>query len=303
MGRHIRIETDDLAILSRVAKVLGRSEAAPTGFPRFLWRIVAESREDSNAEWPAMTAFCHGSLRYLSMGQYGFLAADLNAREAVCVLPEILCEDDIGFPTLCLARMLHLSAPALGLTAVSAACVTKGQNGLLLFGPADSGKTTASYLGRKLGLEFYSDQATFLDFDAGAVRAWGDFWPVAFRPETAKYLPEIEPLARPFSYRGRTFLCVDKTSLCTTAPVCVTPAACIFLERKAAKLPRLIPLNPADLSRQVFTESGSFEDRDAITKLLEGVPAYRLLYDDDPGIAAHFFRSVLDAHRLMEQRV
>jgi hypothetical protein len=36
--------------------------------------------------------------------------------------------------------------------------------------------------------------------------------------------------------------------------------------------------------------------------MLEHVPAYRLLYDDDPRIAAHFFRSVLDAHQLMEQR-
>jgi len=32
------------------------------------------------------------------------------------------------------------------------------------------------------------------------------------------------------------------------------------------------------------------------------VPAYRLLYDDDPSIAARLFRSVLDAHQLLEQR-
>jgi hypothetical protein len=63
-----------------------------------------------------MTAFCKGSLRYINLGQFSFIAADLEAREAVGVLPESLCEDEIGFSTVFLASLLHLSAPALGLT-------------------------------------------------------------------------------------------------------------------------------------------------------------------------------------------
>jgi hypothetical protein len=231
------------------------------------------------------------------------VAADLEPREAVGVLPEGLVEDRIGFATVFLASLLHLSAPALGLTPISAACVSKERNGLLLFGPPDSGKTTASYCGRKLGLEFHSDQATFLEVESGAVYAWGEFWPAAFRPETAKFLPELSSMGRSFTYRDRTFLCVDKSLLAGENRGRVIPAACIFLERRAASPPRLVPLPHWKLSKQVFTDAGSEEDHAAVLALLGRLPAYRLLYDEDPSIAARFFRSVLDAHQLMEQRV
>jgi len=303
MGRHIRIETDSSVIFQRVVEAFGTTEQNPSGHPQFLWRIGCEPREGSGLSWPSLTAFCHDSLRYIALGQFGFAAADLRAREAVGVLPDALCGDDIGFSTVFLASLLHLSAPALGLTPLSAACVARGHNGLLLFGPPNSGKTTSSYWGKKLGLQFHADQATFLEFDAGGVHAWGDFWPAAFRPETMRFLPEISELVRPFHYGGRTFLCMDKTSLSGAPRGRVTPAACIFLERQAASSPRLIPLPHWELPRQVFTEAGSREDRTAILALLGRVPAYRLLYDDDPSIAARFFRSVLDAHELMEQRV
>jgi len=302
MGRHLRIETDSPVISRRIAEVLSSVEPAQNGHPQFVWRIACEPREASSRMWPSMTAFCHGSLRYISLGQYSFIAADLGAREAIGVLPEALCEDNIGFSSVFLSSLLHLTAPALGLMPVSAACVARAQNGLLLFGPPSSGKTTAAYCGKKLGLEFHSDQVSFLELDAGAVHAWGDFWPAAFRPETTKFFPEITTLARPFQYRDRNFLCVDKGALSGSHRGRVTPVACIFLERKAASAPRFIPLPARELPGQVFTDGGSREDRSAILALLGRVPAYRLLYDDDPSIAALFLRSVLDAHELMEQR-
>ena len=302
MGRHLRVETDSPVISRRIAEAFSSVEPAQNGHPQFVWRIACEPREASSRMWPSMTAFCHDSLRYISLGQYSFIAADLRAREAIGVLPEALCEDNIGFSTVFLSSLLHLTAPALGLMPVSAACVARAQNGLLLFGPPNSGKTTAAYCGKKLGLEFHSDQVSFLELHAGAVHAWGDFWPAAFRPETTRFFPEISTLARPFQYRDRDFLCVDKESLSGAHRGRVTPVACIFLERKAASAPRFIPLPQRELPGQVFTDAGSREDRSAILALLGRVPAYRLLYDDDPSIAALFFRSVLDAHELMEQR-
>jgi hypothetical protein len=302
MGRHLRIETDSELVIRRVTEAFGPSEQAMATRPRFLWRIVSEPREICGRTWPAITAFAHGTLRYIAFGPAGFAAADLEAREAVAVLPSSLCEDEIGFSTIVLAGLLHLSAPALRLTPLSAACVARGRNGLLLFGSSNSGKTTATYWAKKLGLEFHSDQATFLEFEAGSLQAWGDFWPAAFRPETAQYVPEISTLGRPFQYCDRTFLCIDREALSGTGRGKVTPAACIFLERRAASPPRLIPLSHWEFQEQIFASDGSKEDQRLIFGLLGRVPAYRLLYDDDPSIAARFFRSVLDAHELMEHR-
>jgi hypothetical protein len=302
MGRHLRIETDSTVVLKRIVETFNPAQVIPKGPPQFVWRIASESRE-SRASWPCLTAFCQGSLRYINLGQFSFAAADLQSREAVGVLPESLCEDEIGFSTVFLASLLHLSAPALGLTPISAACVSRGRSGLLLFGPPRSGKTTTGYCGKKLGLEFHSDQATFLELDGSALYAWGEFWPAAFRPETVKYLPELPTLSRSFTYMDRTFLCVDKTTLSGAHRGRVAPVACIFLERQASASPRLVRLPHQEILQQIFTDAGSEDDRSAILTLLGRTPAYRLLYDEDPSIAAHFFRSVLDAHELMEQRL
>jgi hypothetical protein len=303
MGRHLRIETDSPVVMKRILETFNTAVMVPKGSPQFLWRIACEARQEHCSSWPALTAFCKGPLRYINLGQFSFVAADLEAREAVGVLPENLCEDEIGFSTVFLASLLHLTAPALGLTPISAACVSRNGNGLLLFGPPNSGKTTASYWGKKLGLEFHADQAAFLELDGGSVYAWGEFWPAAFRPETIRFLPELEGLSRSFQYRDRTLLCVDKSALSGANRGRVTPAACIFLERQASSPPRLIPLSHWEIPKQTFTDAGSDEDRNAILALLGKVPAYRLLYGDDPSIAARFFRSVLQAHQLMEQRI
>ena len=244
MGRHVRVETDSPVISLRIAEALGSVEPAQNGHPQFVWRIACESREGSSRMWPSLSGFCDGSLRYISLGQYGFIAADLRAREAIGVLPEALCEDDIGFSTVFLSSLLHLTAPALGLTPVSAACVAKAQNGLLLFGPPNSGKTTAAYCGKKLGLEFHpirrafwsSMQERFMPGETSGPRRSARRQRNSFRKSRS--------LARPFQYRDRDFLCVDKASLSGAHRGRITPAACIFLERKACLFSEAYPFVP-----------------------------------------------------------
>src|SRR5439155_18092630 len=105
------------------------------------------------------------TMRYINVGQRSFVGVDLRAREAVGILPESFARDEAGFSSVSLASLLYLTALALGLTPISAACVAKGKKGLLVFGPPNSGKTTSSYCARKLGLEFHADQAAFLELD------------------------------------------------------------------------------------------------------------------------------------------
>jgi hypothetical protein len=310
MGKHIRIETDSPTVLKNLADAFSLLEPSASGSAEFLWRIVCEQREETVNLWPPMTAFCDHSLRYISLGQRSFIAVDLQAREAVGILPESLAADPIGFLSVFLSSLMYLTSPALGLTPISAACVARGDKGLLLFGPPNSGKTTSSYWARKhLGLEFHADQAVFLELDSGKIRAWGEFWPAAFRPETAAYLPELSALARTFHYRDRSFLCIDKCASFKGDAGSVIPAACIFLERSSQATPRLIPIPDKestkrfDLTAPFKDDAGSRESRDTVFRLLQRLPSYRLLYGDDPYMAATLFNSVLSPHKLAEDRV
>jgi hypothetical protein len=301
MGRPIRIETDSLLILERTAQAFSRFGTPAGGMqPRYLWRIVSESAAEVDDRWPPLTGFSDHTVRYINVGRRSFIAVDLAGREAVGILPESFIKDDVGFSSVFLASMFYLTAPALQLIAVSASCVAQGNQGLLLFGPPNSGKTTSSYAARGLGMGFHADQSVFLEMVSGEIRAWGDFWPAAFRPETSRFLPELAALSRRFSYRDRSFLCLEKEQSSSACPDTVVPVASIFLKRTRT-VPQLVPLSRYELCRRFgFTtpfkeDAGSQDERIQVFDILSRLPAYRLSCGN-PAVAAGFLKSVLNTH-------
>ncbi|HEV2245403.1 MAG TPA: hypothetical protein VGW37_02010, partial [Terriglobia bacterium] len=306
MGRHIRLETDNSIVLKHAGRVLNCHEGSTDKPARFLWKIIVEPGDIVAASWPAMTAFSENDLRYINLGQQGFIAVDLRSRQAVGVIPERLASDETGFSSIFLARMLHLTAPALGLVPISAACIGIEGGGLLLFGGPGSGKTTATYRSTKLGLEFHADQSVFLEVNSERLQAWGQFWPAAFRPDAAQLFPELLPHAQYFDYCGETFLCVGKNSLGPFATQSITPVCCVFLERRVEVSPRLIPLHPDKASGRIpaflpFRADASFgSERDDVLHALGRLTAYRLTYGNDSSDAAVFLRSILSTHQPTE---
>jgi hypothetical protein len=302
MGRTVQLETNSLTILERVAELFAHYPGSPDGHPEFLWRIVIQSHPQMNPPWPKRSAFSGYGLRFAEFGRSNFLAVDLESREGIAFLAEGLAEDELGLTCPFLENIFLMSAGSLGLTSLRAACVALGQKGLLVFGPANSGKTTASYVAAKLGLRFHADEGVFLEFEAEKLRAWGGFWPVAFRPDALQFLPELRGRARPFSYLDFTFYYVEKPRSETAQARPVTPVCCVFLERKAASVPScLSPVSSVELSGRL-AEDMLFKDDDqfarqhaAVFKALERLPAYHLAYGGDPAKAAQGFRDLLSA--------
>lgn len=309
MGRPVRIETNSAAVLDQVRSVLpshlGDSE------PGFSWTIAAEPstpRPRASPEpappdttWPPLAAYSDDTLRFVSFGGTGFIAADLEARRAAGVIRRELAGDTAGFAGVFLAALGYLTAPALGLVPLSAACVALRSEGLLVLGPPDSGKTTASYRASEAGMGFHADQCVFLEFNDGRIRAWGEFWPAAFRPESVAFLPEIAGAVRPLRWAGGRFLCIPKTGGGPRREG-VTPRASVFLERgtRRTDLARLDPGEAASLLALQIPHkdnAGPQAARAAIFDCLGRLPAYRLSYGDDPAEAARMFPAILSRHR------
>jgi hypothetical protein len=306
MGRHIRVETDNPVILKNTERFLNCIESANNSPSQFLWKIVTEPGGEATVTWPPMTAFSDDSIRYINIGQRCFLAVDHGTRKGVGVIPEHLANDETGFSSVYLAGMCYLTAPALGLVAISAACVAMEGRGLLVFGVPGSGKTTASYLSTRFGLEFHADQAVFLDKEARTLRAWGEFWPAAFREDTLQFLPELAGKSRPLTYSDRTFLCVGKSASHRAAARSVTPVSCIYLERQAGTSPRLVPVRQEETLGRVtgfvpFLENMSAgAERYSVINSLGRLPAYNLVYGSDPSEAVAFIRGMLSTHHPLE---
>jgi hypothetical protein len=306
MGRHVRLESNSNLLLDCARRALGKRNRAVSAIPDFTWRILSDSSAQLQPPWPELTAFSNDHLRFINIGQRSFVAVHLERREGVAFISESLAADEAGFVSIVLASLSYLSAGALGLTAVSAACIASAEKGLLIFGVPHSGKTTSCYVARGQGYRFHADQACFFEMEGGALRAWGDFWPAAFHLEASKFFPELIERGRPFTHRNASYLCLEKNPHSHEEPSQVVPVACIFLEREAADPPRLISLSPRDLARMLEQgipfqdDSGPEEARRAVFSALGKLPAYRLLYGNNPSVPSLFFRSLLSSHQFVE---
>ena len=94
MQRTVRLETNSSTVLALTLKFFERHQDGRAGKPDFIWRIVCEP--DCRVESTAvqLSAFSDLGLRYVNVGQRGFLAVDLERREAMGALADLFVESE-----------------------------------------------------------------------------------------------------------------------------------------------------------------------------------------------------------------
>src|SRR5579884_3383144 len=97
MGRTVRVETNSNAALELVRSFFFQYQVATPTKPEFLWRIVCESDERAEITTAPLSAFSEPGLQFVNIGQRGFLAVDLEIREAVALLPEQFVNGEARF--------------------------------------------------------------------------------------------------------------------------------------------------------------------------------------------------------------
>jgi hypothetical protein len=299
MQRTVRLETNNKAVLDLASHFFHRHQHGVLEPPKFVWRLICEADPQVRCPDVDLLAFSDLGLRYINLGQRSFLAVDTEKREAVGFLADVFVESE---PECRNNRPLDIlfcmTAPTLGLTALSGGCVGIEDRGVLILGPPNSGKTTACYLAAKRGMEFHADQSLFVEMRDGALRVWGDLFPAVFRPETLAFLPELREITRPSSHAGLSFHYYDKSLLQKRWAHSVTPVCSLFLERTGGE-PRLkeIPCQETVSRLQdhiLFREDETFDTQ--VTASLKAVAdkrAYTLQYRGDPKAVADVVEQML----------
>ena len=300
MQRTVRLETNNRAILDVARQYFERHQHGKAGAPEFAWRIICEGASQLRSTAAQLSAFSDPGLAYVNIGQRGFLALDLDSREAVGYLSEASAESNSRFkhrPPLDILFCVTMSS--LGITALSGACVGIEDRGVLIFGPPNSGKTTASYLAAKTGLEYHADQVVFLDNFGERSRAWGDPFPAVFRTQSLKFLPELTEGAHRSTYADLSFLYFDKSTLQAPEAHPINPICSVFLERRLSCELKLQEIGREDALPRLqdsllFDEDARFDAQThAALRALVQKPAYNLQYDSDPNIAARVIKDLL----------
>jgi hypothetical protein len=300
MQRTVRVETNNKAVLTLALKFFERHQYRKMEQPEFLWRIVCESDPQVQSTGVPLSAFSDLGLRYVNIGQRGFLAVDLDRREAIGRVSDLFLD---GEPRLRhrppLDILFCMTAASLGLTALSGGCVGVGDRGVMIFGPPNSGKTTACYLAAKLGLEFHADQVVFLDMDGNLLRAWGDPFPAVFRPETLDFLREIRPFARRSTYADLALYYFDKAPLQSRRARSFMSVCSLFLDRGAASKPQLREITRQEAALRLrdymfFNKDTRFDAQiTAALTALADKPVYSLQYGSNPKMAGTFIEKML----------
>jgi hypothetical protein len=300
MGRTVRLEASSRAVLDLARSFFRSHQAGAEGAPDFLWRIVCESDPRVESTAPPFCAFSDSGIQYVNIGQRGFMTVDLETREAAALFSDQFINEDETFWRRPLFDLLFcMTAPSLGLTTLSGGCVGIGGRGVLIFGPPNSGKTTACYLAARSGMEFHSDHVVFLDMKRNLLRAWGDLLPAFFRLESIGFLPELGRAARHWAYEEHEFYQLDKSSLQAQLARPVTPVCCLFLSRNATGEKQLVRITEAEaLSRfrdcLLFDEDERFDTQISVAlSALSSIPIYDFRYREDPGIAADAIKELL----------
>lgn len=301
-GRTVRLETNSLKLLDHMVELFACYPTTPHKSPEFLWRLVVESDSRCCPPWPRRSTFSEEGTRFAQFGQRNFLAVDLDAHEAIGFVSEGLFEDAHGFISPFIDTFFYMTVGALGLVPFTAACVLSGANALLVLGAPNQGKTTASYLAARDGLTLHSDQSVFLEIVNSELRAWADFVPLSFRPDTLHHLPELKSRTRPFSYCDFRFYYMPKNLNSADQSSHATPSCCVVLERGRSSVPCMEALDASELFRCLcehipFKDDCRFEEQQQqVVAALARLPAYRLAYDSNPATAAPFFQTLLNKH-------
>jgi hypothetical protein len=300
MERTVRLEASTIAVLELARGFFQHHQVGATGNPDFHWRIVCESDPRVESTATPLCAFSDPGLQYVNIGQRGFLAVDLERREAAAYLSDQFLKRDARYrhrPPLDI--LFSMTAPSLGLTSLSGGCVGLNDQGVLIFGPPNSGKTTACYLAARCGMDFHADQVVFLDMKGNFLRAWGDPFPAVFRPKTAEFLPELQPTLRYSTYEDLEFYYFDKSPLQPRLARPVSPVCGLFLNRNTTGENELTRTTEGEaLSRLrdclLFDEDNRFDAQitEALTALA-AIPIYNLRYREDPKIAAGVIKRLL----------
>jgi hypothetical protein len=300
MGRSVRLETNSGKLLAGAIHAL-RGYPAVDAAPRFTWRVVCQAAPDAAPPWPMRSGFSEPGLRYIAFGQTSFIAVDLDHAEAVAYISDGLAEDTSGLISPFLDNLFSLSAGSFGLMSIFAACVAKGGDSILVAGSPNAGKTSVCYLAAiRHGFTFEADRAVFLEESGVRLRAWGDFWPAAFRPDAVNHYPELHSQTRLFRHVAADYLYLEKEPLQRWPLRPTTPKCCVFLQRGRQTTPSLRAVPAGEFERRIqrietFQDDLRFDaQRDRVLRSLSRLPCYDLMYGEAPAEAAALLPDLLD---------
>jgi len=244
----------------------------------------------SSAEPPWPKPYCRGLDDVVFMGLDGqnSLLVDRRTRRALGRFSPAMGDDQAYWKAVIFPNLLTFLGPAIGVTGLHCACVVRGGFGVLLSGPASSGKSTLTLALVRRGFSFLSDDWTYFSQLEDRLCAWGPITKLKLLPDAAAFFPELGGFEAGVSVNGeRAYEIEPDLQLGVSRSRYCEPRRLIFLERSPSPEFSLIRMPAAEaaahLEQYLLAETAErISPQLAIIRRLADQDCWRLRYGGAP---------------------
>src|SRR5271165_7101152 len=232
---------------------------------------------------------------------------NLRTREVCGTCSLSLADDRTRWRSHIFPALLGILSATIDITPVHAACLTRGQQGVLLAGRSGTGKSTLTVAMAKRGYALLSDDWTYLSAtgtqtEEAEIEAWGIPVPIKLLPDASNFFPELLDYLPERSLNGEIAYEVAPDQCFGVSRVLrCSVKAVAFLERTKKPGSSIVPISAGEaihhLAKEVEPLQGSlapcYERQIDLIRRLGNISCYRVSFNSPPSNVAEALDNTL----------
>ena len=282
LGFPLRLETNSAEVITAAAESWGVFRPAFDRAPLSIRVAVtgeAGGEQPPDPNWSGQ----HHLMAIVSDSRH-YAVCDFEKGFAFCRLTRAAAARRAWIRFHYLETIAYSTLAVLYLAPVHAACVARGEFGVLLAGASGAGKSSLALACARGGWTFLSDDASFVERGGDGLTVIGKPHQIRFRESAVELFPEMRRLLARLRPNGRTAIEVRTADLpgVLTASQC-RAAAVVFLDRRGDGAARITEIDPEEALARCMEGSPTYGSRvrsahQESLRRLAGVGAYELTY-------------------------
>jgi len=207
-----------------------------------------------------------------------------------CFVSQKTAADHAWFRHYFLETMAYMLLAQRYAMPIHAACVAKGESGVLLYGHSGAGKSTLAWACARAGWTYVTDDGAWLLPEAEDATVLGRCRQIRFKADAPRLFPELQTTISQLRPNGKLSLEVSLDAFpdIRTAPRCRV-AGVVVLRRTMGAEARSERIDAQEVAGLLLADMPLYEPEvraryeAVVGKLLRQAPCYRLTYDDLDG--------------------
>ena len=224
----------------------------PPPAPDVVMRLLVDSASRRVPPWPQPYFRGLSHLVFAGFDSESELLIDLRTQRIIGRLSSLMAADRAYLQRVVFPAIFGIVSETIRLTPLHCACVARKAKALLLAGDSGSGKSTLSLALAQSGLDFISDDWTYLSRRGGTVLAWSLSNSIKLLPDAVAHFPQLAGIEPTTSLNGELAYELEPghefgIQSCPWAE----PASMIFLRRQGNQEFKLTQMSSAEAATRL----------------------------------------------------